>query len=68
MLLTVTAGLTLTGCAGSKVMYLDPGTTQTVQLRKTVKGWPVWIKDSTGVKVPAKADLLEGGFYRPHLH
>lgn len=48
-------------------MYLGDGTTQTVRLRKTVKKWPVWVKDSTGTAVPAVMDLPEGGFFRNNL-
>ena len=58
----------LSGCAQTNVMYLKPGYTKTVQLRETVKGAKVWIKDSSGVKIPAKADLLESGFYRFDLN
>ena len=54
----------LSGCSQTNVMYLKPGYTKTVQLRETVKGAKVWVKDSSGVKIPAKADLLESGFYR----
>ena len=60
-LLTICA---LSGCAQTNVLYMKPGYTKTVQLRETVKGAKVWVKDSSGVKIPAKADLLESGFYR----
>jgi len=38
-----------------------------VQLRQTVKGVKVWVKDSTGTAIPAVADLQEGGYYRSDL-
>ena len=58
----------LSACApGDRVVYLGSSTTKTVRLRETVKGVPVWYKDSTGVTAPGKADLLEGGYYRVDL-
>lgn len=65
--LLLTAGiLSLASCA-VRVMYLDATTTKTVRLRETIKGAKVWVKDSTGVTMPAKTDLLEGGYYRSGL-
>ena len=56
----------LSGC-GSRVVYLGSGTTKMVQLRQTVKGVKVWVKDSTGTAMPGVADLQEGGYYRSDL-
>lgn len=58
----------LSGCAGSKVVYPGNGSTQIVRLRETVKGVNVWVKDSAGNEIPAKTDLLEGGYYRNNLN
>jgi len=49
-------------------VYLGSGTTKMVQLRETLKGVKVWVKDSTGVAIPMVADLPEGGFYRKDLN
>jgi len=38
-----------------------------MQLRETIKKARVWVKDSTGAKIPAEADLLDGGYYRNNL-
>ena len=56
----------LEGC-GSRVVYLGGGTTRMVQLRQTVKGVKVWVKDSTGTAIPGVADLPEGGYFRSEL-
>ena len=56
----------LGGCA-SRVVYLGSATTKMVQLRESVKGVKVWVKDSTGTALPGVADLQEGGYYRSDL-
>ncbi len=66
VLLLMAGGLYLSSCT-VRVMYLDAKTTKTVRMRETVKGAKVWVKDSTGATIPAKADLLEGGYYRSTL-
>ena len=58
--------LCIEGCA-SRVVYLGSSSTKMVQLRQTVKGVKVWVKDATGTPQPAVADLLEGGYYRNDL-
>ena len=60
--------LPLNSCTtADRVVYLGANTTKTVRLRETVKGVKVWYKDSTGVSLPGKADLLEGGYYREDI-
>jgi len=71
--LRLTAGLIslllISACSSSsRVVYLGSGTTKMVQLRETLKGVKVWVKDSTGVAIPMAADLPEGGFYRKDLN
>lgn len=65
--LLLTAGVLCLGSCAVRVMYLDAKTTKTVRLRETLKGAKIWVKDSTGAVLPAKADLLEGGYYRRDL-
>jgi len=61
--------LLISACSSSnRVVYLGSGTTKMVQLRETLKGVKVWVKDSTGVAIPMAADLPEGGFYRKDLN
>lgn len=68
IVLVMTAGVaSLSSCVGTRTVYLGGDTTRTVRLRETVKGVDVWVKDSTGTSIPAKADLLEGGYYRNDL-
>jgi hypothetical protein len=38
-----------------------------VQLRESLHGVKVWVKDSTGTAIPGVADLMEGGYYRSDL-
>ena len=64
LLLVLLCGLN--GC-GSRVVYLGSSTTKVVQLRETVKGVKVWMKDTTGTAIPGVADLMEGGYYRNDL-
>ena len=56
----------LSGC-GSRVVYLGSSTTRMVQLRESVPGVKVWVKDSTGTAIPGVATLMEGGYYRSDL-
>ena len=56
----------LSGC-GSRVVYLGSSTTKMVQLRESLHGVKVWVKDSTGTAIPGVADLMEGGYYRSDL-
>ncbi len=58
--------LSFSAC-GSRTVYLGSSTTKVVQLRESIKGVKVWVRDSTGTAVPSVADLLEGGFYRNDL-
>lgn len=66
MLLMLLGSLNLWGC-GSRVVYLGSSTTKMVQLRESVHGVKVWVKDSTGTAIPGVADLQEGGYYRSDL-
>lgn len=66
MVLLLMAGV-LSGCGGSRVVYLGQGTTKMVQLREGVHGVKVWVMDEKGAKVPSVVDFAEGGFYRSDL-
>ena len=66
VLLMLASSLNLWGC-GSRVVYLGSSTTKMVQLRQSIAGVKVWVKDSTGTAIPAVADLKEGGYYRSDL-
>ena len=66
MLLILACSLNLWGC-GSRVVYLSSATTKMVQLRESVPGVKVWVKDSTGTAIPGVATLMEGGYYRSDL-
>ena len=41
----------LAGCLFTRTIYVSDGTA--VQVRKTIKNWPVWVRDKDGKKVAA---------------
>jgi hypothetical protein len=59
-------GLISSCTPGTRIVQVDDTTTQTIQLRKETKNYPVWIKVN-GERIPATATLKELGFYRDTL-
>lgn len=68
LMLILMAGSNLVGCTSREVVYLGSNTTKTVRLRETVRQVKVWVKNEQGATLPAKTDLLEGGYYRSDLN
>ena len=53
----------LTGCLFTRTIYVSDGTA--VQVRKTIKNWPVWVRDKDGKKVAGRMDIPEGWMAMP---
>lgn len=66
-LLSVTVGFLSSCTPGTRIVQVDDTTTKTMQLRKTTKNYPVWIKNEKGEMIPATVTLKELGFYRDTL-
>lgn len=47
----------LAGC-GTRTITIEQGAV--VQLRKTVRNWPVWVRDKDGIWTASRVDLEEG--------
>jgi hypothetical protein len=54
--------LLCSGCSPlfTRTIYVPDG--KMIRIRKTVKNWPVWVKDSNGVWVEGRMDVAEGWY------
>lgn len=59
------ACLMFSGCTPlfTRTIYVPDG--KMVRVRKTVKNWPIWVKQTDGTWIEGRMDIHEGWFAAP---